>query len=112
MFRLTPNNVLEYIFQMFSLQSISLKNCSFFLVYLLYFQLAGGVNEKLVDLTNFYRDLFPEKEKEYVVWDLDLNTIREVCKINLNKLLRQTNFRTVSKVSNYLEVCFRGKQIL
>ncbi|XP_063713124.1 MYCBP-associated protein-like isoform X3 [Symsagittifera roscoffensis] len=39
--------------------------------------LAGGVNEKLVDLTNFYRDLFPEEEKEYVVWDLDLNTIRE-----------------------------------
>ena len=75
---------------MFSLQSISLKNCSFFLVYLLYFQLAGGVNEKLVDLTNFYRDLFTEEEKEYVVWDLDLNTIREVCKINLNKLLRQT----------------------
>ena len=42
------------------------------------FQLTGGVNEKLVDLTNFYKDLFPEEEREEVVWDLDLNTIREV----------------------------------
>ncbi|XP_075258792.1 uncharacterized protein LOC142350732 isoform X3 [Convolutriloba macropyga] len=39
--------------------------------------LTGGVNEKLVDLTNFYKDLFPEEEREEVVWDLDLNTIRE-----------------------------------